>query len=144
MRILPFVLFALLCLPLVSTAQSRQVAVLQLEKDRFKAMINRDSMFLANALAEDLVYVHTNGMQDTKESLINKIMGGTLQYTSVDLQQADIRTFNQTVWIHGAAKIKVRNGKDTPEIELSIRYLDIYKREDGVWKLVAWQSARLQ
>ena len=74
---------------------------------------------------------------------MNKIMSGALQYTSVDVQQADIRTFKETAWIHGAAKIKVRNGKDSPEIELSIRYLDIYKREDGEWRLVAWQSAKL-
>lgn len=143
MRNPPFMLIVLCCFTLISYGQSKQIAVLQLEKDRFKAMINRDSLFLTNALAEDLVYVHSNGMQDTKETLIGKIMSGALQYTSVDMQQADIRTFNQTVWIHGAAKMKVRNGKDSPEIELSIRYLDIYKREDGEWKLVAWQSAKL-
>jgi ketosteroid isomerase-like protein len=136
-------LFTFLCICSVTLGQSRQVTVLQLEKDRFKAMINRDSIFLANALADDLVYIHSNGTQDTKESLINKIMSGALQYTSVDMQQADIRTFNQTVWIHGAAKMKVRNGNDNSEMELSIRYLDIYKKENGDWKLVAWQSAKL-
>jgi ketosteroid isomerase-like protein len=144
MRNSPFTLLVIFSsIALSSYSQSRQVAVLQLEKDRFKAMINHDSAFLSNCLAEDLVYVHSNGMQDTKESLMNKIMSGALQYTSVDVQQADIRTFKETAWIHGAAKIKVRNGKDSPEIELSIRYLDIYKREDGEWRLVAWQSAKL-
>ena len=129
---------------LLSVAQSKQAAVLQLEKDRFKAMINHDSVFLANALAEDLLYVHSTGMQDTKESLMNKIMSGALQYSSIEVQQADIRMFNQTAWIHGAAKMKVRNGKDAAEIELSISYLDIYKREGGEWRLVAWQSAKIQ
>ena len=144
MRNSPFILFTIVSsLTLTSYSQSRQVAVLQLEKDRFKAMINHDRSFLSNCLAEDLVYVHSNGMQDTKESLMDKIMSGALQYTSVEVQQADIRTFKETAWIHGAAKIKVRNGKDSPEMELSIRYLDIYKREDGEWKLVAWQSAKL-
>ena len=144
MRNAPFLLLLFCSVNVMVYGQSRQVAVLQLEKDRFKAMINHDSSFLSNCLAEDLVYVHSNGMEDTKETLMNKIMSGTLQYTSVDVQQADIRTFKETAWIHGAAKIKVRNGKDSPEIELSIRYLDIYKREDGEWKLVAWQSAKLQ
>ena len=144
MRKLPLILLVLVVFVLSANSQSRQAAVLQLEKDRFKAMINHDSTFLANALAEDLLYVHSNGMQDTKESLMNKIMSGALQYSSIEVQQADIRMFNQTAWIHGAAKIKVRNGKDAAEIELSISYLDIYKREDGEWRLVAWQSAKLQ
>lgn len=123
--------------------QNRQMAILQLEKDRFKAMINKDSLFLDKVLASDLLYIHSNGVQDSKETLINNIMNDNLDYISVDLTQADVRTFSQTTWVHGAAKIKVRNGKNNPEMELSIKYLDIYKKEDGGWKLVAWQSARM-
>lgn len=123
--------------------QSREITILQLEKNRFKAMINKDSAFMAKVFASDLLYIHSNGMQDSKETLIQNIMNRNLDYIAVELTQADVRTTNQFVWVHGAAKIKVRNGKDAPEIEMSIRYLDIYKREDGDWKLVAWQSARL-
>jgi hypothetical protein len=123
--------------------QGRQMTVLQLEKDRFKAMINRDSVALERILANDLLYIHSNGILDSKETFIKNIMSGKLEYIAIDLQQADIRTHSQTAWIHGAAKIKVRMGKDTPEVELVIRYLDIYKREGGDWKLVAWQSAKL-
>jgi ketosteroid isomerase-like protein len=124
-------------------SQSRQITILQLEKDRFRAMINKDSLFLDRVLADDLVYIHSNGQQDTKQSLMKNILNGTLQYLSVEVQQADIRTHSQDAWIHGVAKIKVRNGQDTQEMELNLRYLDIYKKEDGEWKLVAWQSARL-
>jgi ketosteroid isomerase-like protein len=106
-------------------------------------MINKDSLFLDRVLADDLVYIHSNGQQDTKQSLMKNILNGTLQYLSVEVQQADIRTHSQDAWIHGVAKIKVRNGQDTQEMELNLRYLDIYKKEDGEWKLVAWQSARL-
>ena len=127
----------------VSYSQARQATVLQLEKDRFKAMINKDSLFLVRALADDLLYFHSDGAQDSKETLIRNIMDGNLEYFSIELQQADIRTHSMTAWIHGAAKIKVRSGKDAAVVELTIRYLDIYKREDGEWRLVAWQSARL-
>ena len=139
------ILYTLVLIFFASTSfsQAREANILQLEKDRFKAMINKDSLFLNKAFAEDLLYFHTNGAQDSKETLINNIMAGNLNYYSIDLQQADIRTNNQTAWIHGAARIKLRAGRDTSMIELSIRYLDIYKRENGEWKLVAWQSARL-
>src|ERR1700730_1738315 len=120
----------------VSYSQARQATVLQLEKDRFKAMINKDSLFLVRALAEDLLYFHSDGAQDSKETLIRNIMDGNLEYFSIELQQADIRTHSMTAWIHGAAKIKVRSGKDAAVVELTIRYLDIYKREDGEWRLV--------
>jgi len=123
--------------------QSRELNVLQLEKDRFKAMISKDSITLERILASDLLYIHSNGVIDSKETFIQNIMSGKLEYLEIDLQQADIRTHSQTAWIHGAARIKLRTGKDTPVIELSVRYLDVYKRDEGSWKLVAWQSAKV-
>ena len=126
-----------------ASAQAKELNILQLEKDRFKAMITRDSIRLDKILATDLLYIHSNGIIDSKDTFIQNIMSGTLEYLEIELQQADIRTNNQTAWIHGAAKIKVRTGKEAPVIELIIRYLDIYKRNEGSWKLVAWQSAKL-
>jgi ketosteroid isomerase-like protein len=128
----------------LSFGQAREMTLLQLEKDRFNAMINRDSSKLARILADDLLYIHSNGVTDSKETFIKNIMSGKLEYLAVDLHQADIRTHNQTAWIHGAAKMKVRAGKDNPEVELFIRFLDVYKREGGTWRLVAWQSARVE
>jgi ketosteroid isomerase-like protein len=140
-RLLSFAIAILIYTNLLG--QSRQITILQLEKDRFKAMINKDSMVMDRVFATDLLYIHSNGVQDSKETLIQNIMNDNVDYIAIDLTQADVRTANQLAWVHGAAKIKVRNGKNNPEIELSIRYLDIYKREDGEWKLVAWQSAKL-
>ena len=124
-------------------AQALETRILKLEKARFNAMIAKDGKYLNSILSDDLVYIHSNGAQDTKESFINSITSGKLQYFSIDVQNADIKINNSTAWIHGAAKMKVRNGNDAPVMELSIRFLDIYKRQGGLWKLVAWQSARL-
>src|SRR4051812_42688166 len=120
------ILCALLLLFLASSSSGQvlETRLLKLEKDRFKAMIKKDSNFLAVILSEDLVYIHSNGAQDTKESFIKSITSGNLEYFSIDVQNADIKTNNSTVWIHGAAKMKVRNGKDAQPVELMLRYLD--------------------
>jgi len=106
-------------------------------------MIAKDENFLNAVLHDELIYIHSNGAQDSKESFIKSITSKTLEYFSIDVQNADIKINNSTAWIHGAVKVKVRNGKDAPTVDLTLRYLDIYKREKGVWNLVAWQSARL-
>jgi ketosteroid isomerase-like protein len=106
-------------------------------------MITRDSIKLDRLLANDLIYIHSNGIIDSKTTFIRNIMTGRLEYLDIELHQADIRTHSQTAWIHGAARVKVRNGKDTPVVELIIRYLNVYKKDEGSWKLVAWQSAKL-
>ena len=61
-------------------SQSRELNVLQLEKDRFKAMIGKDSIALERILANDLLYIHSNGVIDSKETLIKNIMSGKVEY----------------------------------------------------------------
>lgn len=126
-----------------SFAQAVETRILKLEKARFNAMIAKDGKYLNSVLSDDLVYIHSNGAQDTKVSFINSITSGKLQYFSIDVQNTDIKVHGATAWIHGAAKMKVRNGNDAPVLELTIKYLDVYKRDGGLWKLVAWQSARM-
>ncbi|HKP31466.1 MAG TPA: nuclear transport factor 2 family protein [Chitinophagaceae bacterium] len=123
--------------------QALETKILKMERARFNAMIAKDGSYLNAVLSDNLVYIHSNGAHDTKESFITSITAGTLQYFSIDVQNTDIRIHGSTAWIHGAAKMKVKNGKDAQIVELSIRYLDIYKRDGGLWKLVAWQSARM-
>ena len=138
-----FISFLFLLFTYHGLAQTRQLNILRLETERFKAMINKDSIKLDKILANDLLYIHSNGMIDSKTTLIRNIMTGKLEYLEIDVQQSDIRTHSQTAWIHGSARVKVRNGINTPEVEFYIRYLDIYKKHEGTWQLVAWQSARL-
>ena len=139
------ILYSLILLLAFNTvfAQATETKILKLEKARFNAMISKDGNYLNSVLSDHLVYIHSNGSQDTKESFINSITSGKLQYFSIDVQNTDIKINGSTAWIHGAAKMKVRNGNDAPVMELSIRYLDIYRRDGGLWKLVAWQSARM-
>ncbi len=139
----PIFILLVVLIGLDTYGQAVQVRVLQLEKDRFKAMIRKDSLFLSSVLSEELLYIHSNGVQDSKATLIKNIRSGNVEYHSIDLQQADIRTNNQTAWIHGVAKMKVRMGNAVNLTEMVVRYLDIYQRENGMWKLVAWQSSRL-
>ena len=141
MRLAVFLVF--LSVAQLGFGQARQLKVLQIENDRFKAMVSKDSIQLDKILANDLLYIHSNGTIDSKATFIKNIMSGRLEYLEINLHQVEIRTHSQTAWIHGAAKVRVRNGKDAPEVELIIRYLDVYKKDEGSWKLVAWQSAKL-
>ena len=54
--------------------QTRELNVLQLEKDRFKAMISKDSIKLDQVLADDLLYIHSNGIIDSKETFIKRLV----------------------------------------------------------------------
>jgi hypothetical protein len=123
------------------SAQSPAEKVLALEKQRFAAMVARDTAFLHRVLADDLLYSHTNGMVDTKASFIRSIASGTLQYQQMDLDDVAFRAYKNTVVLNGVMRIKVRyNGQ---VLEMKIKYLDVYRQNGKDWQLVAWQSAKL-
>jgi hypothetical protein len=117
--------------------------VITLEKQRFAAMMNKDTLFLRQVLADDLIYSHTSGEIDTKESFIRTIATGRLIYKKMDWQGAEVRAYKNTVILNGRMQISLGNNKDDKILELVIKYLDVYRKSGKSWKLVAWQSAKL-
>ena len=89
------------------SAQSPAEKVIALEKQRFAAMIARDTVFLQRVLANDLLYSHTNGMVDTKASFIRSIGSGALQYQQMELEDVVSRAYSNTVVLNGRMTVRV-------------------------------------
>jgi Domain of unknown function (DUF4440) len=117
--------------------------VLSMEKQRFLAMLNKDTAFLDQVLADDLLYCHTTGKVDTKQSFIRSIAERTLDYKKMDLQETSMRSYKNTVIINGKMHIILISKSDNQQLDFTIKYLDVYRKKGKNWKLVAWQSARL-
>jgi hypothetical protein len=119
------------------------VKVMAIEKQRFLAMIKKDTAFLYQSLANDLLYCHTTGEVDTKESFIRSIADRMLDYKEMDLQGANTRSYKNTVIINGKMHIILYSKRDSKLLDFTIKYLDVYHKHGKKWQLVAWQSARL-
>ena len=107
---------------------------------RFDAMIANDFDALERILAPDLVYTHTTGSVDTREEFIESLRDGSVRYESVDVTDNTIRVAGDVATSTGAADFKVSAGSQ--RLELSIRFIEVYVREDDTWRLIAWQSTR--
>ena len=126
---------------LTSNGQSEIEKIILLEKQRFAAMVNKDTMFLKSVLAEDLLYSHTSGEVDTRQSLIKSIAEKKLDYQKMELIDIAHRLYEKFAIFNGTMFITViSNGKP---LDLKIKYLDVYRKTGKQWQLVAWQSARL-
>ena len=142
MRYFLFVVLIFSELSLTAQSNTRQ-KVLTIEKQRFAAMITKDTLFLQQVLADNLIYSHSSGEVDTKESLIKAIVNGDLIYKKMDLQDIESRVYKNTVILNGRMYISLGNNRDDKVLELKIKYLDVYRKLGKAWKLVAWQSAKL-
>jgi hypothetical protein len=124
-----------------TTVSADEKAVIETEKQRFAAQVSKDYATLDKVLADDLLYTHSHGGNDTKQAYIQSFRDGKLNYETINAEEQKARLYGNTAVINGICFVKaVSNGN---VINSRLRYLSVYVRKANQWQLVAWQSLRL-
>lgn len=145
-RFLPFV-FSLplfLFLPGASRGQSDAQAdhVLDLHREKFQWMTDRDTARLASLLADDAVYVHSNGWHETREEMLANIGSGRLRYHRVEVLDARARKYGNTLIVNGRARFDV--ALEEQGWLLLLDYTEVYVRmDDATIRLVSRHACRV-
>lgn len=115
--------------------------VIETEKQRFAAQVKADFTVLDRVLANDLIYAHSNGGTDSKQSYLQSIREGKTKYSSIDIEEQKVRIYGNTAIINGLCSlIAINNGE---ALNSHLRYISVYVRHAGQWQMVAWQSLKL-
>jgi hypothetical protein len=131
------------CLTFIALAQKADVTSLkQAELSRFKVMVAKDRAGLEAVMHRDLVYFHSSGVADNKDSYIASIFSGKSNYQSIDPVELVTRVYGKTGINTGIVNI-VNLGADGKETPLKLRFTDVFVFEDGRWQMVSWQSTKL-
>lgn len=133
----------LVCLSFFVFAQKPTVESLKdAELGRFKVMIAKDRAGLEAVLHKDLVYHHSGGNTDNKESYIASIFSGKSSYVSIQAAEMQTRVYGKTGINTGVINLVnlSADGKETP---VKIRFTDVFVFESGRWQMVSWQSTKL-
>lgn len=108
------------------------------DQARTRATIAGDLDALADVFADTLRYVHASASVDDKAKYLDNLRSGFYKYTAFTDLKKDYQVFGDTVFVHGDIRIEV-TVKGTPKVVMS-RYLAVWLRQAGVWRLGAWQS----
>ncbi|MSR26058.1 MAG: DUF1080 domain-containing protein, partial [Planctomycetaceae bacterium] len=93
-------------------------------------------------LSDDLHYVHSSGVADTKEAFLANLVSGKTKYVEYVPGERSWRFPAAGVALEsGKARVKVVNATGPMTVHLS--YLATWREENGQWRFLAWQSARL-
>ena len=115
--------------------------IIDLDKKRMTATAQKDIAALKTMLCKGLVYTHSSGRQDTKQSLIEGMESGTTVYTSMVPSEVKAQDLGNAVVLTGVAAISVNsNGKAN---SFRVRFTDVYENQNGTWRMVTWQSTKL-
>ena len=115
--------------------------IIELDKKRMTAMAQKDTAALKNMLCKGLVYTHSSGRQDTKQSLMDGMEAGTTVYTAIVPSDVKAQDLGNAVILTGVAAISVNsNGKPN---SFRVRFTDVYENQNGTWRMITWQSTKI-
>lgn len=116
--------------------------VLAAEDARFAAMIRADAADLGEWLAEDLQYVHSSAVVETRAQLLDSIASGRIRYLAVTPADRQVVLLGAgAAIVRGRGRFQVAAGGAA--LDLQIRYLAVYSERGGRWRLRSWQSLRI-
>jgi len=114
--------------------------ILALHEAGDNALMTADLAVLSEIFADDYVQYNEAGQAFTKQEVLNNFRTGAIRYPSIVSTARKIRLFGDTALVHGAESDEVEvNGKRSA---VRYVYLDVLRKRDGGWKLVASQLAR--
>ena len=116
-----------------------------LERQRFEAQVKKDYAFLDKAFAEDLIYTHSNGHQNTKTEYLQSIREGKSQYDKIDVEALNVRAYSdgKTAVVNGTILITLPNQPDGTANLAHLKYVVVQiKDKKKGWQVVLWQSQK--
>lgn len=120
-----------------------ETQLLALEAQRGEALVKRDRTTLEKLFADDLVHVHTTGIQQNKAEIIDYAMN-TLQFLSVTRQNVKLRFYSNDVAIMNGGMANTMCRSDNPEKIVSAEALvtQVWVRAGNTWQQVSFHAVR--
>ena len=115
--------------------------VLRADDNRFEAMRKEDWAALDAALANDLTYVHSTARLESKAEHIANLRAGRPHYRGIAPRDRRARVLGDVGIVNGVSEMHVE--RDGKEQRFTVRYLAVYTKAAGQWRMTAWQSTRV-
>jgi uncharacterized protein (TIGR02246 family) len=131
-------LFALIFAGICPTSYAQnpdEATIKQLNRKWLDAIVQEDSVSLANILVDDFVLINPGGMRRTKADNISMHIPGQ-RVTMIDIDSQDLRFVTKEV---GILTVWTTNyiTQGTEKMVLKICYMDVYQKRNGQWRAVA-------
>ena len=113
---------------------------LQAEDARFKAQMSGDGAAMKKLFGDDLVYIHSSTVVDTKQSFIESITSGNVKYRSMSRGDSKVRTYGGVAIVSGSAKFEVTVKGENRTLDLL--YHAIWAKRLAGTQFISWQATK--
>ena|ERR1700686_2686887 len=126
--------------PFATEQSSDEQQILALHEAGDRALVSADLAVLERIFADDYVQYNESGKAFTKQDVLNNFRTGAIRYPSIVSTGRRIRVFGNAAVVHGSESDEVET--EGKRFSVCYVYLDVLRKYDGEWKLVASQLAR--
>jgi len=114
---------------------------LRAEDARYAAQTRRDFTALQQLLGDDLVYIHSGAVVDSKASYIEVQRAGTVIYRTMRRSDVTVRTYGCLAIITGLGNFDVTvKGED---LAVEIRFHSIWVKRAAGLEFISWEATRV-
>ncbi|SFK54784.1 nuclear transport factor 2 family protein [Azotobacter beijerinckii] len=104
------------------------------------AMVDPDKGRLEALIAPQLSYGHSSGKVDTKESLIDNLMTGASNFSSIAIGDQSVQVVGDDIAIVRHTFVADTHGKGKDPARVNLKVLQIWKKKGSEWQLLARQA----
>ena len=123
-------------------AASLEEDVRAADASRVLATIAGNVTRLEPLLSNALLYMHADGRVQSKAEFLNAVKTAQIKYESYNYADVKVtRVTDDVAYMSGRARLRATAG--TLHVEFTLSFLSVWRREDGAWRMVAYQSAKL-
>ncbi len=123
-----------------SSNSSAERELINLSKQKWQWMSERKIDSLDALFHEKAVFVHM-GATMTKTQELEVIKSGTIQYKTVEIQEASVRFIDKTAVLLNKIRLVAVVGGN--EVTNPFMVTEVYVRQSGTWKLASLSFTRL-
>ena len=116
-------------------------AVLAAQDKRAAATIAADVALLGSMMTDDLSYTHSSAVVETRAEFLDGLKTGKYRYRSMSFEDRKVRVFGDAAAVSGTCRVGVTS--DGRDLDLRLRFTELYVKQGGAWKMALWQSTRV-
>jgi ketosteroid isomerase-like protein len=118
------------------------IAALTRQADAWdKAIVGKDRAAIEDNMSDDFRQIGSNGEVETRRSFVDDLVSPELQIDPYTVEDFDVRLYGEVALLSGRTRMTGRyQGKP---FSSHYRYVDVYVRAAGQWKVVSVQTTRL-
>lgn len=118
------------------------IARLTEQADRWdKAIVAKDRAGIESNMADDFRQIDGAGNVETKRSFVDDLLSPSLKIDPYTVEEFEVRLYGDVALLSGRTRMTGRY--DGKPFATHYRYIDVYVRRGGVWRIVSVQISRL-